>query len=75
MSGPASVACQLLATGLLDEPRVLVHPIAVRKGRRLFDESERPIPLRLSSPEAFSTGVLRLVYVPAGWGGGPPNAT
>jgi dihydrofolate reductase len=36
MSG--SVVRQLLAAGLLDELRLLVHPIAVRKGRRLFDE-------------------------------------
>jgi acyl-CoA reductase-like NAD-dependent aldehyde dehydrogenase len=31
---------------------------------RLFDEGERPIPLRLISSEAFSTGVLNLVYGP-----------
>jgi dihydrofolate reductase len=65
MSGSVSVVRQLLAAGLLDELRLLVHPIAVRKGRRLFDEGESPIPLRLISSEAFSTGVLNLVYAPA----------
>jgi dihydrofolate reductase len=65
MSGSISVVRQLLAGGLLDELHLLVHPIAVRKGRRLFDEDERPIPLRLVSSEAFSTGVLHLVYGPA----------
>jgi dihydrofolate reductase len=65
MSGSVSVVRQLLAAGLLDELRLLVHPIAVRKGMRLFDEGERPIPLRLLSSEAFSTGVLNLVYGPA----------
>ena len=65
-SGSISVVRQLLAAGLLDELRLLVHPIAVRKGMRLFDEGERPIPLRLISSEAFSTGVLNLVYGPAG---------
>jgi dihydrofolate reductase len=64
-SGSVSVVRQLLAAGLLDELRLLVHPIAVRKGRRLFDEGEGPIPLRLLSSEAFSTGVLNLVYGPA----------
>jgi dihydrofolate reductase len=63
-SGSISVVRQLLAAGLLDELRLLVHPIAVRKGMRLFDEGERPIPLRLISSEAFSTGVLNLVYGP-----------
>jgi dihydrofolate reductase len=65
MSGSISVVRQLLAAGLLDELRLLVHPIAVRKGMRLFDEGESPIPLRLISSEAFSTGVLSLVYGPA----------
>jgi dihydrofolate reductase len=65
MSGSVSVVRQLLAAGLLDELRLLVHPIAVRKGMRLFDEGEPPVPLRLLSSEAFSTGVLNLVYGPA----------
>jgi dihydrofolate reductase len=65
MSGSVSVVRQLLAAGLLDELRLLVHPIAVRKGMRLFDEGERPIPLRLLSSATFSTGVLNLVYGPA----------
>ena len=45
MSGSVSVVRQLLAAGLLDELHLLVHPIAVRKGMRLFDEGETPIPL------------------------------
>ncbi len=65
MSGSVSVVRQLLAAGLLDELHLLVHPIAVRNGMRLFDEGESPIPLRLVSSQAFSTGVLNLVYAPA----------
>lgn len=64
MSGSVSVVRQLLAAGLLDELHLLVHPIAVRDGERLFDEGE-PIPLRLVSSEAFTTGVLNLVYAPS----------
>ncbi len=64
MSGSVSVVRQLLAAGLLDELHLLVHPIAVRKGMRLFDEGE-PIPLELVSSETFGTGVLNLVYAPA----------
>jgi dihydrofolate reductase len=66
LSGSVSVVRQLLAAGLLDELHLLVHPIAVRKGMRLFDEGETPIPLRLMSSETFETGVLNLVYEPAG---------
>ncbi|MGP3924572.1 dihydrofolate reductase family protein [Streptomyces sp. 8N616] len=65
LSGSVSVVRQLLAAGLLDELHLLVHPIAVRKGMRLFDEGETPIPLKLISSETFRTGVLNLVYAPA----------
>lgn len=65
LSGSISVIRQLLAAGLLDELHLLVHPLAVRKGLRLFDEGEPSIPLRLISSEAFETGVLNLVYGPA----------
>ena len=65
LSGSVSVVRQLLAAGLLDELHLLLHPIAVRKGMRLFDEGENPIPLRLISSETFTTGVLNLVYGPA----------
>jgi dihydrofolate reductase len=64
MSGSVSVVRQLLAAGLVDELHLLVHPIAVRKGMRLFDEGET-IPLKLISSETFETGVLNLVYAPA----------
>ena len=63
LSGSVSVIRQLLETGLLDELHLLLHPIAVRKGLRLFDEGE-PIPLELVSSQTFETGVLNLVYAP-----------
>ncbi|MFE9580596.1 dihydrofolate reductase family protein [Nocardia sp. NPDC006044] len=62
MSGSVSVVRQLLRAGLLDELHMLVHPITVGKGLRLFDESDSTLPLRLLSSETFSTGVLHLVY-------------
>ncbi|HEX8770325.1 MAG TPA: dihydrofolate reductase family protein [Acidimicrobiales bacterium] len=64
MSGSISIVRQLLAAGLLDELDLLVHPIAVRSGMRLFDEGASPIPLTLISSETFKTGVLNLVYAP-----------
>jgi dihydrofolate reductase len=65
MSGSISVVRQLLAAGLLDELHLFVHPIAVRRGMRLFDEGEPRVPLRLMSSQAFATGVLYVVYAPA----------
>ncbi len=64
LSGSVSVVRQLLAAGLLDELHLLVHPVAVRKGMRLFDEGEPSIPLKLLKSETFTTGVLNLVYGP-----------
>ena len=65
MSGSVSIVRQLLDAGLLDELHLLVHPIAIRNGMRLFDQGESPIPLQLVSSQAFTTGVLYLIYAPA----------
>jgi dihydrofolate reductase len=62
--GSISVVRQLLAAGLLDELRLLVHPVAARHGERLFDEGTPIYPLRLLRSEAFPTGVVRLIYAP-----------
>ncbi|MFC5667182.1 dihydrofolate reductase family protein [Kitasatospora misakiensis] len=66
MSGSISVVRALLAAGLIDELYLLVHPIAVGRGARLFEEGVDPIPLKLLSSEAFASGVLHTVYGPAG---------
>jgi dihydrofolate reductase len=65
MSGSISVVRQLQDAVLLDELHLLVHPIAVRKGLRLFDESDTTMPLTLIKSETFKTSVLYLVYGPA----------
>ena len=64
MSGSISVVRQLLAAGLLDELHLLVHPIAVQHGMRLFEDGQDAVPLKLLSSEAFGSGVLYLVYGP-----------
>lgn len=64
MSGSVSVVRQLLAAGLLDELHLLIHPILVGTGMRMFGEGQT-IPLALLSSKTFTTGVLHLVYRPA----------
>jgi dihydrofolate reductase len=64
MSGSVSVVRQLLAGCLLDELHLLIHPIAVGKGARLFDHGPS-LPLDLISSKTFTTGVLHLVYGPS----------
>ena len=62
--GSISVVQQLLAAGLVDELRLLVHPVAARKGRTLFDAGDTPYHLRMTATEAFPTGVIRVIYAP-----------
>ena len=54
----------LIANGLLDELALLVHPIAVAKGQRLFEDTGT-VPLRLEHSQALGSGVLHLRYAPA----------
>ncbi len=63
MSGSTTTVRWLLANGLLDELRLLVHPIAIGSGQRLFEETPT-YPLRLVSHDTFKSGVLNLAYVP-----------
>jgi dihydrofolate reductase len=64
--GSISVVQQLLAAGLVDELRLLVHPVAARKGRRLFDDGDAAYHLKMTATEAFPTGVIRVIYSPTG---------
>lgn len=64
MSGCATTVRWLLAHGLLDELNLLVHPVAVGKGQRLFEDTGT-LPLTLESSHALPTGVLHLRYAPA----------
>jgi len=63
MSGSATLVRWLLANDLLDELNLLVHPIAVGHGQRLFQDTPT-YPLRLVRNTTFETGVLHLVYAP-----------
>jgi dihydrofolate reductase len=64
MSGSATTVRWLLANGLLDELALLVHPIAVGSGQRLFEEPTT-YPLRLLSSATLGSGVVHLRYAPA----------
>ena len=61
MSGSATTVRWLIAEGLLDELNLLVHPISVGKGQRLFEDIGI-VPLKLEFSDALSSGVLHLRY-------------
>jgi dihydrofolate reductase len=64
MSGSATTVRWLLAEGLLDELHLVVDPIAVGSGARLFDGAGE-VRLELASSETLPHGVLHVVYTPA----------
>jgi dihydrofolate reductase len=64
MSGSATTVRWLLANDLLDELALLLHPIAVGRGQRLFEDTPTT-PLTLTSSVTLPTGVLHLRYTPA----------
>lgn len=65
ITGSATLVRSLLRDGLLDELRLLVHPIVVGKGKHLFADGGDQIALKLVDAQTFSTGVLYLTYEPA----------
>jgi dihydrofolate reductase len=64
MSGSATAVRWLLAEGLLDELNLLVHPLAVGRGARLFPDGAAA-KLALTSSAALSSGIVHLRYAPA----------
>lgn len=64
ITGSATLVRSLLREGVLDELRLLVHPIVVGRGGRLFPDGEPQTPLELVDSKTFSTGVVYLTYRP-----------
>jgi dihydrofolate reductase len=65
ISGSGALVRSLLGYGLLDELKLMIHPIVVGSGKRLFEEGEGQTKLELVDSRTFSTGVLYLTYRPA----------
>lgn len=63
--GGASFAQSLARSGLIDEYRLLMHPIALGRGLPLFGGLDRPVDLKLHSTVWFSGGAVAQVYRPA----------
>ena len=59
--GSVSLINQLLQRGLIDELRLLVFPVVLGSGKRLFEEGKRT-DLKLRESRAFSKGVVAMVY-------------
>lgn len=63
LCGSPSLVRSLLGDGVLDELNLLVHPLVLGAGKRLFDDyRSAKTALRLTTVEHFHTGVLNLTY-------------
>jgi dihydrofolate reductase len=65
ITGSPNLVRSLLEVDLLDELRLMVHPIVVGSGKRLFEDGSDQKALQLVDSKTFSTGVLYLTYQPA----------
>ncbi len=62
--GSPSLAAQLVEHDLVDEYRLMIEPILLGGGKRLFPEAGAARPLELVSVTQAATGVLVCVYRP-----------
>ena len=60
--GSMKLVHSLLDAGLIDEVQVLVHPIVLGKGGRLFTDGGQPSSLKLADSKILSNGVVYLSY-------------
>jgi dihydrofolate reductase len=63
--GSPRLVWSLLRDGLLDELALMVHPIVLGSGMRLFEEMTGRISLNLVDSRTLSTGVVSVTYQPA----------
>jgi dihydrofolate reductase len=62
----ANLASSFMRHGLIDEFRILVHPVVLGKGRPLFESPDVRMDLRLKGTRTFGSGVVLLHYATGG---------
>ena len=64
--GSAKLARALLAADLVDELRLMVHPLVLGSGKRLFDGDGKKTPMPLREARTVGDGIAILTYGPIG---------
>ncbi|WP_353130395.1 dihydrofolate reductase family protein [Parapedobacter pyrenivorans] len=64
MWGSLSLAQSLLQANLVDEIQLVIAPVAIGKGYKLFPESFKLFPLKLIGSKTFSKGTMLHSYEP-----------
>jgi dihydrofolate reductase len=65
VAGSAQLVQALIEEGLVDELRLMVFPVVLGAGKRLFGETSDKHSLKLSESRLVGDGVAILTYVPA----------
>ena len=63
--GSGELVRSLMRHGLVDEFLLLIHPLVLGSGRRLFQDDGAFAPLRLINCVTTTTGVMMASYRPA----------
>jgi len=66
VQGSSDLLQTLWREGLVDELSVLIFPVVLGKGKRLFGNGASPAGLKLVKPQSFPTGVIVANYRPDG---------
>jgi dihydrofolate reductase len=64
--GSSVLVQSLLAAGLVDELNLLIFPVLLGRGKKLFGDAAKPGELELVSSRTSTTGVIVARYRPAG---------
>jgi dihydrofolate reductase len=64
--GSGDMVRQLLAAGLVDELRLLIYPVVLARGKRLFDDNVQASAFSLAHANSTPSGVLITRYVRSG---------
>jgi dihydrofolate reductase len=62
ITGSGTLVRTLLEADVIDELRLLIHPIVVGSGKHLFEGGTEPKGMELAESAVFATGVLNVTY-------------
>jgi dihydrofolate reductase len=60
--GGPTLAAELVRRGLVDEYRLVVHPVVIGAGKPFFPPLDTPLELRLVDTRRFGSGAMYLAY-------------
>jgi dihydrofolate reductase len=64
VAGSRRLVVTLLEHDLVDEFRLMVYPVVLGEGKRLFNDGSKRVPMRLVEAKPVGSGILTLIYHP-----------